>query len=46
MLRKLEQYLKLLELELVMSAYLDGWQIRWLGEKIEETKKEIGCLKK
>jgi len=46
MIRKLEQYLKLLEREITMSAYLDGWQIRWIREKIEETKKEIGCLKK
>ena len=46
MIERLTAYLKTLECELTMSAYLDGWHIIWLEEKIEETKNAISCLKK
>jgi hypothetical protein len=46
MIEKLTKYLKSLECELSMSAYLDGWHILWLKEKIEKTKNEILCLKR
>jgi hypothetical protein len=46
MIEKLTKYLKSLECELIMSAYLDGWHILWLKEKIEKTKNEILCLKR
>lgn len=46
MISKLEKYLMVLETELIMRGYLDGWYIKWLKEKIEETKNKIKCLKK
>ncbi len=46
MIERLSKYLKSLECELTMSAYLDGWHIMWLKEKIEETKNKITCLKR
>lgn len=46
MKERLENYLRLLETELIMEAYLDGWYVLWLKEKIEETKNKIRCLKK
>jgi hypothetical protein len=46
MIKDLVGYLDRLERELIMRSYLDGWYIKWLENKIIETKNKIECLKK
>ena len=38
---KLKEYLKKLNIELVMKDKLDGWHVKWLHKKIKETKQKI-----
>ena len=38
---KLKEYLKKLNVELVMKDRLDGWHIKWLRKKIKETEQKI-----
>lgn len=39
--KKLENYLNLIERELIMSGYNDGWITKWYEKKLKEIKTKI-----
>lgn len=39
--KKLENYLNLIEREIVMSGYNDGWLTKWYEKKLNEIKSKI-----